>query len=225
MPNLTKHGKKRITERVGISSGDAKRNARRAYRHGIHHSETSGELCAWLNSRYFKYKTGSHMRVFRGFLYIFHNDVLITVYAIPKELQVTLEKCVDPDAYERYVDYISGKEIERKIRNKARKAEKYQEKLTAFRNLIMLNDIREYSDGRFKVNITGVSTDQRNIVIRYIPKKMEIPDLRGLADYIKDRTEYKVVRFVHVKDQYGRPIFPEKYTVKPEEDELVYHVE
>ena len=131
MPSLTKHGKKRITERIGVSSGDAKRNAIKAYRHGILHSETSGTLHAWMDGRYLRHKTGSNMRIYRGFLYIFHDGVLITVFSIPQELQDSLSSYVDPCAYQKYMDYISKREAERAARNHARKTEKYKEKLSA----------------------------------------------------------------------------------------------
>jgi hypothetical protein len=225
MPNLTKHGKKRITERVGINQGDAKRNATRAYRRGIQLDETTGALKSWMTGRYYRHRKHPEMRIFRGFLYIYRNGVLITVYPIPEDLQNSFENYVQPGPYKKYEEYLNCKACEKASREYVKKSEKYREKRRIFINRVLLEDVRQFTEGRFDVSISCVCARECEVVVRYVPTKKDVPDLCEVADYLKECTVYTEVRFVHERDRYGRLIFPERYRIDPDEDELVYHSE
>lgn len=86
MPLLTKHSISRMQERCGITKKNAPIVARRAYRTGLTHSQTSGELHKFLDSIYLSQKKGTNMRIYGNAVYVFKGDVLITVIRIPDNL-------------------------------------------------------------------------------------------------------------------------------------------
>lgn len=86
MPLLTKHSISRMQERCGVTKKNAPVVARRAYRTGFTHSQTSGELHKFLDSIYLSQKKGTNMRIYGNAVYVFKGDVLITVIRIPDNL-------------------------------------------------------------------------------------------------------------------------------------------
>ena len=86
MPQLTKHAVSRMKERCGVTKANAPKVARRAYRTGITHANTRGELHRYLDSIYLSQKKGTNMRVFGNAVYVFKRDVLITVIRIPDNI-------------------------------------------------------------------------------------------------------------------------------------------
>ncbi len=87
---LTNHGKAQMKRRIGVGKGFARKNAKRAFQKGIAHSETTGVLRSWLNAQYLKEKTATNMRIYKGFLYIFSGEVLVTTYALPEDIRQCL---------------------------------------------------------------------------------------------------------------------------------------
>lgn len=83
---VTRHGRSRTKDRTGLSKGLAEKNAERAFRYGLKHGETKGRLFKYVTSLYFKNRTANNIRVFHGKVYIFSNDVLITVLNLPGNL-------------------------------------------------------------------------------------------------------------------------------------------
>lgn len=86
MPILTKHSISRLEQRCGISKKNAPKVAKRAFRTGITHAETHGELHRFLDSIYLSQKKGTNMRIYGNAVYVFKGDVLITVIRIPDNL-------------------------------------------------------------------------------------------------------------------------------------------
>lgn len=86
MPILTKHSISRLEQRCGVSKKNALKVAKRAYRTGITHAETHGELHRFLDSIYLSQKKGTNMRIYGNAVYVFKGDVLITVIRIPDNL-------------------------------------------------------------------------------------------------------------------------------------------
>ena len=86
MPILTKHSISRLQQRCGVSKKNALKVARRAFRTGITHAETHGELHRFLDSIYLSQKKGTNMRIYGNAVYVFKGDVLITVIRIPDNL-------------------------------------------------------------------------------------------------------------------------------------------
>lgn len=86
MPKLTKHSIARLEQRCGVSKKNAPKVARRAFRTGITHAETHGNLHRFLDSLYLSQKKGTNMRIYGNAVFVFKEDVLITVINIPENL-------------------------------------------------------------------------------------------------------------------------------------------
>ena len=86
MPRLTKHSISRLEQRCGVSKKNASTVARRAFRRGITHAETHGNLHRFLDSLYLSQKKGTNMRIYGNAVYVFKEDTLITVINIPENL-------------------------------------------------------------------------------------------------------------------------------------------
>ncbi len=92
MPILTKHSISRLEQRCGVSKKNAPKVAKRAFRTGITHAETHGELHRFLDSIYLSQKKGTNMRIYGNAVYVFKGDVLITVIRIPDNLLTEIKK-------------------------------------------------------------------------------------------------------------------------------------
>ena len=92
MPILTKHSISRLQQRCGVSKKNAPKVAKRAFRTGITHAETHGELHRFLDSIYLSQKKGTNMRIYGNAVYVFKGDVLITVIRIPDNLLIEIKK-------------------------------------------------------------------------------------------------------------------------------------
>ena len=86
MPRLTKHSISRLEQRCGVSKKNAPTVARRAFRTGITHTETHGNLHRFLDSIYLSQKKGTNMRIYGNAVFVFKEDILITVINIPDNL-------------------------------------------------------------------------------------------------------------------------------------------
>lgn len=92
MTRVTKHAAKRMKERLGISKSTSEKNAEKALRLGIRHSDTSGSLHRYITSLYWKEQTANNARIYCGNVYIFHNETLITVFPLPQRYRKTVER-------------------------------------------------------------------------------------------------------------------------------------
>ena len=92
MPILTKHSISRLQQRCGVSKKNAPKIARRAFRTGITHAETHGNLHKFLDSIYLSQQKGTNMRIYGNAVYVFKGDVLITVIRIPDNLLDEVKK-------------------------------------------------------------------------------------------------------------------------------------
>ena len=92
MIEVTMHAKERIHERCGIKLKSTERLARIAYEKGLTHADTAGFLNGYLTSLYFFNGTANNIRLYGDKIYIFCNDVLVTVYDTPKRFQNTVNK-------------------------------------------------------------------------------------------------------------------------------------
>ena len=86
MPKLTKHSISRLEQRCGVSRKNASTVARRAFRTGITHTETHGNLHRFLDSIYLSQKKGTNMKIYGNAVFVFKNNVLITVISVPDNL-------------------------------------------------------------------------------------------------------------------------------------------
>lgn len=92
MPILTKHSISRLQQRCGVSKKNALKVARRAFRTGITHAETHGNLHKFLDSIYLSQQKGTNMRIYGNAVFVFKGDVLITVIRVPDNLLAEIKK-------------------------------------------------------------------------------------------------------------------------------------
>ena len=219
MGNLTRHGERRIAERIGASNNAAQRNVKKALRHGITVEETTGALYDWLMGKHSMHRGTYKLTIYKDNLYVFgRNMVLVTVYPVPDYLKNDLEQYVSADRYDRYTQ--SFREDEYRRNDKQMKA--YLEKKASFDRQVLLNDIRGFVKDRFSVDITGLACESNFMRIYYAPTDYTVPDLSELAAYIRKHTIYSRVKFCHLTDSKGKYVYHLKYTLNPDEDELVY---
>ena len=90
---MTYHAEDRLKERAGFNQKAANRMAQKALDNGITHGDVTGQLKKWLDRKYFAYKNANNMRIYGEELYIFNEDVLITVFHIPQHLKKQALAC------------------------------------------------------------------------------------------------------------------------------------
>ena len=81
---VTRHADRRIRQRVGLPRQAVERNAQAALEHGLCHAETAGNLHRYLQALYFKFESANNTRIYNDQVYIFHNEILITVFPLPQ---------------------------------------------------------------------------------------------------------------------------------------------
>lgn len=102
MPQLTHHSVRRMHDRIGVTKGNAKKHAKKVLEIGIQHKDTLGKLNQWMNREFLRYRTANNMRYYAGRLYIFSNQLMITVLNAQPEIEKNLSKYVKPEVYEIY---------------------------------------------------------------------------------------------------------------------------
>ncbi len=79
---VTIHGALRALQRIGVGDKEAQRLASEAYYSGEEFHETKGKLRKYLE-RLKERRLGARARVYKGYIFIFDRDRLVTVYPIP----------------------------------------------------------------------------------------------------------------------------------------------
>lgn len=89
LTEVTWHGKNRLKERVGIPKRASQRQTQRAFERGITLEETVGSLRNYLDGVYLREGTANNLRIWNGSVYIFKDERLLTVYALPSRFRKT----------------------------------------------------------------------------------------------------------------------------------------
>lgn len=89
---VTDHAAKRAKQRLGLPKRVVCKNAERALHKGIKHENTRGALRRYLDGLYLKRETANNIRIYCNSVYIFHNEMLITIFPLPQEFRKTAEK-------------------------------------------------------------------------------------------------------------------------------------
>lgn len=84
---VTRHANKRIRKRVGLPKSAVQNNARKALLYGITRDETSGGLRRYLDYLWYQHGTANNIRIYCGSVYIFCEDVLVTVFPLPEKFR------------------------------------------------------------------------------------------------------------------------------------------
>lgn len=83
---VTKHAKKRVKERVGVSKTKADKMAKMAIERGVERTQTKGRLRKWVDSQFYKNPHTTEIYIYGDKAYIFIGEGLITVLQIPSDL-------------------------------------------------------------------------------------------------------------------------------------------
>lgn len=83
---VTNHANKRIRERIGVNKKSTDALATKALGEGLSHNELKGGLKKYVDGLYFRSKTANNLKVLHDKVYIFKDNVLITVITLPHNL-------------------------------------------------------------------------------------------------------------------------------------------
>ena len=94
MAILTKHASMRMSQRCGIQKKTQAKVVRRAWRHGLTHSESSVDpnLKRWIDGLYLSQRKPNKILLYGNGAYLFKDDILITVIHIPENLQDSVNR-------------------------------------------------------------------------------------------------------------------------------------
>lgn len=87
MTIVTKHAFERCKERVGLPKRAILRMVESAYVKGKSHSDFHGSFGRYLDSIYLKERNANNLKIWNYNVFLFHNDVLITVFDIPSKFR------------------------------------------------------------------------------------------------------------------------------------------
>ena len=85
MANVTKHATRRTKERLGLPKKTADANAEKALKGGFHRTQAKNGLRRYLDAIWYRYPPVNNIRVYHRHIYIFNDDILITVMNLPKK--------------------------------------------------------------------------------------------------------------------------------------------
>ena len=83
---ITKHGSKRVRERLGVNKKSVARTAERALNEGLDHNDLTGVLRKYVDRVYLKEKKANNIKVYGDKLYVFKDNILITVLQLSTKL-------------------------------------------------------------------------------------------------------------------------------------------
>lgn len=92
---LTKHAKDRLKKRSGLSKSSMTRVADTALREGIRHRDTTGDLKRYLDGLYLKFRKDNNIRIWGDKVFMFRNNILITVLQLPPKYMRTVANIRD----------------------------------------------------------------------------------------------------------------------------------
>jgi len=93
MVEVTKHGKERIKERLGLSKSVAERNAQKALEMGLSHSECKGNLKRYVDWLFFNHiGAACNYRIYHHYVYCFDGTKFVTVMNLPQDLHKLADK-------------------------------------------------------------------------------------------------------------------------------------
>ena len=87
-PIVSRHGDRRCRQHVGVPRKAVERTVQKALECGIDHRTATGSLQRYLAALYNRYDgNGNNIKVYGDKVYIFHDELLITVLNLPTEYQ------------------------------------------------------------------------------------------------------------------------------------------
>lgn len=89
---MTEHSIQRTKERTGLSKKIAEKNAEKAMEYGLCHSDCRAALKRYMDKRYLNCGKANNMRIYHRFVYVFHENKLITVLPLPRRFWALADK-------------------------------------------------------------------------------------------------------------------------------------
>lgn len=83
---VSHHAEQRMRERLGLNKKSIERIAQRALDKGISHNQTKGNLKKWVTGTWAKNKNANNIKIYGDKCFIFHDELLITVIQLPRDL-------------------------------------------------------------------------------------------------------------------------------------------
>lgn len=87
---VSRHAIKRAKERMGLNKDAIIRLASLAFEKGKSHSDTTGSLHRYLDKVYLLKHEANNMKIYGEFLYLFSNNILVTIFKIDNKLKKCL---------------------------------------------------------------------------------------------------------------------------------------
>ena len=84
---ITEHAFQRAKERLGLNQKAFKTIAMKSFVAGKKHDQLKSQLKEYISSLYLQYKNANNIRIYGEIVYLFTNNVLITVYQLPNDLK------------------------------------------------------------------------------------------------------------------------------------------
>lgn len=84
---ITDHAYERGKERIGLGKVALNRYALKAYQQGLTHGQTKGRLHKYITKIWYNNKKVDNIRIYGEHIYLFHQNILITVYHTPNHLR------------------------------------------------------------------------------------------------------------------------------------------
>ncbi len=90
---LTRHGKQRMKERLGLPKRALRRHVKIVLKEGLTHNQLNGSLLSYINWQVIKFRHNCNRPIVHGHhLYIFNDDTLITVLELPTKLKCLADR-------------------------------------------------------------------------------------------------------------------------------------
>ena len=84
---VTHHARERISKRIGVGKSNAESVAKKALERGLTHSDAKGRLKKYMDGLFLSHRTANNMRIYSQKVFLFRNDILITVLPLPTNLK------------------------------------------------------------------------------------------------------------------------------------------
>lgn len=85
---VTRHAGTRIKERIGCKK-TVEKLAEKAFKFGISEQDASGQLKRYIRRKFEKKYTANNIRIYNQHVFLFANNILITVFKLPNRLLKT----------------------------------------------------------------------------------------------------------------------------------------
>lgn len=90
---ITDHAFNRAKERLNWKRNVLEKESCKAYEFGIKHSDTKGSLNKYVTKLWFDYKTANNIRIMGENIFLFKDDLLITIYQLPFKMRKYVKRC------------------------------------------------------------------------------------------------------------------------------------